>query len=230
MPAVSTGSCHAGGAAGPRIVVTVGTDHHPFDRLIAWTNDWVRGHRERTGLVFAQYGTSRVRPECPGEPMLPAGRLAGLLDRADVVVCHGGPGTIAEAWRRGHLPVVVPRRRRLGEHVDDHQVEFCAMLAGHGHIRLARTPEELGELVLQAAAEGRAAGPRGPVTDTAAAVERFAALVDALIDQPRRLRRRGARGAGSAGTAPGHPRPAPGPVAQAPASAPNPTTAFREHR
>jgi UDP-N-acetylglucosamine transferase subunit ALG13 len=182
-----------GPAAAPRVVITVGTDHHPFDRLIAWTNDWLGQHQDQAGLFFAQYGTSRVTPACPGERLLPASRLAALLAGADVVICHGGPGTIAEAWSRGHLPIVVPRRHRLGEHVDDHQVEFCGMLAELGHIRLVTTSAQFGDFLPRAAAEGRGAGTRGPLTDVDTTIARFGALVDDLVAQQRRYRRMAGR-------------------------------------
>ncbi|HBW18037.1 MAG TPA: glycosyl transferase family 28, partial [Actinobacteria bacterium] len=64
--------------------------------------------------------------------------LDQLLDGAELVICHGGPGTISGAWSRGLRPVVVPRLRRLGEVVDDHQVDFCAKLAELGRVQLAR--------------------------------------------------------------------------------------------
>ena len=123
--------------ARPRIVVTVGTDHHPFDRLIRWINDWLAQHPDRASDFFVQSGAASVIPACPSARFLEAAQLNALLDEADVMVCHGGPGSIADAWARGQVPIVVPRLRRLGEVVDDHQVDFCRKLAELGRIRLA---------------------------------------------------------------------------------------------
>ena len=47
---------------------------------------------------------------------------------ADAVMTHAGVGSILCARRAGHVPVVVPRQRRDGEHVDDHQVELTRAL------------------------------------------------------------------------------------------------------
>jgi UDP-N-acetylglucosamine transferase subunit ALG13 len=44
-------------------------------------------------------------------------------------VTHAGVGSILLARREGHTPLVVPRLKRLGEHVDDHQVELTEALA-----------------------------------------------------------------------------------------------------
>ncbi len=39
----------------PRVLVTVGTDHHRFDRLIGWVDRWAAAHPEARVLV--QHGT-----------------------------------------------------------------------------------------------------------------------------------------------------------------------------
>ena len=168
-----------------RVVVTVGTDHHPFDRLVGWVNAWLAEHPGQAGEFFVQSGTARVTPVCPAAEVLDTHRLSDLLDGADVLVTHGGPASIADAWRRGHVPIVVPRRHDLGEHVDDHQVDFCLKVAELGHVRLARTEADFAGFLAAAASghdDGRVSRPSADV-DTA--VARFATLVDELVSRPR---------------------------------------------
>ena len=62
-------------------------------------------------------------------PSMPSEELAHEMAMADVVVTHAGVGLALLALSNGHCPVVVPRRRALGEHVDDHQVQVATMLA-----------------------------------------------------------------------------------------------------
>jgi UDP-N-acetylglucosamine transferase subunit ALG13 len=172
-------------------VVTVGTDHHQFDRLIGWVNGWLGGHQVLAAEFFVQYGSAQVRPACDGSDFLDAAELDRLLGGADVIICHGGPGSIADAWERGRVPIVVPRLRRLGEVVDDHQVDFCRKLAGLSRIRLAEDETTFAGLIDEAAAapDRFVAGGAGPDVD--AAVTRFGELVDELVSRP--VRRRGAR-------------------------------------
>lgn len=59
------------------------------------------------------------------QPVLPYATLTDLLREADVVISHAGPATLAGVRLFGKAPVVVPRSKRHGEHVDDHQ-EFYA--------------------------------------------------------------------------------------------------------
>jgi UDP-N-acetylglucosamine transferase subunit ALG13 len=169
----------------PRVVVTVGTDHHPFDRLITWTNDWLGTHPEQAPGFFVQWGTASVVPACPGERFLDVERLDGELGAADVIVSHGGPATIAAAWARGLLPIVVPRVPRLGEHVDDHQVSFAVRLAELGRVRLAQTPAEFTGALAEAASDHARLRADVPPADVDAAVARFGELVEDLVSRPR---------------------------------------------
>jgi UDP-N-acetylglucosamine transferase subunit ALG13 len=182
-----TAAGHAGapGPDVPRFVVTVGTDHHPFDRLIRWINDWLGQHPERTPAFVVQRGSASVAPVCRGSRFLDAGQLGALLDSADVMICHGGPGSIADAWARGQVPIAVPRLRRLGEVVDDHQVDFCRKLAGLGRVRLAQDPAVLAELLDEAIGDRARFRMNGPAADVDAAVARFGTLVDELVGRPR---------------------------------------------
>lgn len=187
------------------VVVTVGTDHHPFDRLISWINDWLGRHPEQAGSFFIQSGAASVKPASAGECFLDGGQLDLLLDGAELIICHGGPGTISDAWSRGLRPVVVPRLRRLGEVVDDHQVDFCAKLAELGRVQLAQSAAELAEILDGFAAGHPPPSPQASSADAQAAVARFAILVDELVSRPRRrlLFSRAGRIRAAPGTDPG---------------------------
>jgi UDP-N-acetylglucosamine--N-acetylmuramyl-(pentapeptide) pyrophosphoryl-undecaprenol N-acetylglucosamine transferase len=65
-------------------------------------------------------------------PAVPSEQLAAEFAAADVVVSHAGVGLSLLALAAGRCPVLVPRRRARGEHVDDHQVAVATMLAGRG--------------------------------------------------------------------------------------------------
>jgi UDP-N-acetylglucosamine transferase subunit ALG13 len=171
---------------GPRIVVLVGTDHHPFDRLVRWINDWIDLRPEAAESVFVQWGTASAYPRCAGARLLDIEELSRLLDQADVIICHGGPASIVDAWRRGQIPIVVPRQAHLGEHVDDHQVDFCRKFASLGRVRLAQDAAVLNELLDEAIANLNGFRSAGAQPDIDAAVARFGELVDELISGPQR--------------------------------------------
>jgi UDP-N-acetylglucosamine transferase subunit ALG13 len=128
-------------AAAPRVVVTVGTDHHPFDRLVGWVDRWAAAHPEAEVLV--QHGTAAAPAHAGAVAMLPYDELVAAMAEADAVVAQGGPATIVDARSVGHRPIVVPRRARWGEVVDDHQVAFTRWMAEKGWAWLAGDEAEL---------------------------------------------------------------------------------------
>jgi UDP-N-acetylglucosamine transferase subunit ALG13 len=178
-----------------RVVVVVGTDHHPFDRLIRWTNEWLASHRDMSDTCFVQYGTSTVRPECPASSLLAVDALAALLDAAEVVVCHGGPSSMSDAWCRGITPVVVPRLASLGEHVDDHQVVFSERVEQVGKIAVARTFADFSVLLDKALADPASGRVNSLSSEADEAVARIGGLVEELLSRPRRRKRRARRNA-----------------------------------
>ena len=62
---------------------------------------------------------------------------------ARVVVTHAGVGSVGVALNHGKLPIVVPRLRRFGEAVDDHQLLFARQLADMGLAQLVEDPADL---------------------------------------------------------------------------------------
>jgi UDP-N-acetylglucosamine transferase subunit ALG13 len=138
------------------VVVMVGTDHHPFDRLVDWVDE---AARVRPAVRFVvQHGDSKAPLVAEGRAYLPHHEILELLASATAVVCHGGPGTIMDARGAGHVPVCVPRDPALGEHVDGHQQRFAALVHGAGVVFTADTDAALGAAVdrlLASPLEGR---------------------------------------------------------------------------
>jgi UDP-N-acetylglucosamine transferase subunit ALG13 len=163
----------------PQVFVTVGTDHHPFDRMVDWVESWLSRDPDRVDC-FIQFGSSRPPSLAAGERLVPREEMDERVATADVIVCHGGPGTIIDCLRSGTKPIVLPRRHASGEHVDDHQRRFARRLEEAGYIKVAESADELAaliELALDGSPEFKAVVPDDAV---APSVERFAAVTEPL--------------------------------------------------
>lgn len=175
-------SSDAADAERPLVVVTVGTDHHPFDRLVRWVDAWA-GSARWSIECFIQVGTSTVTPRVAAwASYVSRDELRSLMSNAAAVVCHGGPATIMDCRRAGVKPVVVPRRRALGEHVDDHQLLFARRAARAGDVDLVESEEQLRAILDIALSEpGARRIERSDHGDLAASIRRFQALADPLL-------------------------------------------------
>ena len=111
-----------GNGAKPLVFVTVGTDHHRFERLMDWADAWGASHPDVRLVV--QHGNARPVEHAESSPFLRPEQFKELLATANAVVCPGGPGGIMETRAAGLRPIVVPRRAHLEEHVDDHSTTY----------------------------------------------------------------------------------------------------------
>jgi UDP-N-acetylglucosamine transferase subunit ALG13 len=118
-----------------RIFVTVGNALVPFDRLLGWADEALADLAGTAVEGVCQHGPSRLRPRRL-DPLetLPRAAFDAEMERADVVICHAGVGTLWSAIHRGHRPLVVARRAAWNEIVNDHQLEIVEALSREGKI------------------------------------------------------------------------------------------------
>lgn len=129
------------GTAAPDIVVSLGTDHHPFPRLVEWLDQALEQLPEVSCLL--QHGFTRPSERAMNTHRMPRTELLEMYHSAQVVIVQGGPGSILDARLTGHIPLAVPRLAHLGEVVDDHQVAFTRHMVEDGEARLVEGPDEL---------------------------------------------------------------------------------------
>ena len=164
-------------------VVTVGTDHHRFDRLMDWLESWQAEHPDAIEWIV-QHGASRPMRGASGVTgfaMKSRAEILELLRTADVVVTQGGPGGIMDARECGRLPIVVPRLARLNEVVDDHQIAFAEQLAAKGLVRTAQTEQQLHAELDRAVRSPQEFLAVGEASDVAGSVARLEAAVEQLL-------------------------------------------------
>lgn len=165
----------------PLVVVSVGTDHHRFDRLVDWMDGWAGHHPDVR--VMIQRGEAPGTTHAESAPLIPYDELRALFAQAAVVVSHGGPSTVMDARAAGRVPVVVPRDPAHGEHVDGHQIRFGRHLSRHGLATVATAREELEAAVEAALADpGRFSVPAS-LADLPGVVA-FGRVIDDLLGLP----------------------------------------------
>ena len=109
------------------IFVTVGTHEQPFNRLVKYMDKWAEEHNEE---VVMQTGFSTFEPvNCKWRKLYPYKEMIEMVDKARIVITHGGPSSFIMPLQIGKIPIVVPRKHEYGEHVNDHQVDFCNQVA-----------------------------------------------------------------------------------------------------
>jgi len=106
------------------IFVTLGTDHHSFDRL-AKEIDYLKKMNKIKMDIFIQLGYTQFIPQyCSYEKFLSFQDMINYIKKSRIIITHGG-STAALAWMHNKIPIVVPRFKKYKEAVDNHQIEYA---------------------------------------------------------------------------------------------------------
>ena len=110
------------------IFVTVGSQKFQFNRLLQYMDSLVKEHLIQE-QIFAQTGFSDYQPQNYAyKDFLDRDEFIQKMLESEIVITHGGTGTIMGAVKAGKRVIAVPRLSRYGEHVDDHQEQIIKLL------------------------------------------------------------------------------------------------------
>ena len=105
------------------IYITLGSQKFQFNRLLIVVDRLV-AEGKITDEVFAQTGYSDYLPKhYQYKPVLDRDEYAQMMEKADIVITHGGTGAIIGAVKKGKKVIAVPRLAKYREHVDNHQLQ-----------------------------------------------------------------------------------------------------------
>lgn len=109
-----------------KIFVALGTQPFPMDRILRELDLLVQESPQGVYDIFAQTGYSKYRPgNFAWQAFLPAQEYAQRIREADLLITHAGAGTMLSALSQQKRIIVCPRKKKLREHVDDHQQQLA---------------------------------------------------------------------------------------------------------
>lgn len=144
-----------------RIFVTLGTIK-PYKFLSLITN--VQRIVPSDCEIFWQLGESIDAPVNIGEKVdsISSDAFDSKVNWSDIVISHSGVGSALRVMELGKMPILVPRRSRRGEHVDDHQSQVADVLSAEG-LAIRAEVDELNLELLKMAMDRKVIG--GGMTD-----------------------------------------------------------------
>jgi len=130
------------------IFLTVGTQF-PFDRLVKAVDSILDGG-PTNGEMFAQIGESSYKPRnFKSVRYLDKKTFDKCFKDASPIIGHAGMGVITMALDNEKPLLVMPRLKKYGEVVNDHQVAIARKFGELGHILVAYDESELPGKLLQ---------------------------------------------------------------------------------
>jgi len=121
------------------IFVTLGTHELEFTRLL--------NYLEKMDIdeeVIIQCGNTNFKSKkYKIVPFLTPDEFNEAMNKCDLLICHGGVGSILSALKKNKKVITVPRLSKYNEHNDDHQVEICKKFSKENYIISCLNYEEL---------------------------------------------------------------------------------------
>ena len=138
------------------VLVTVGNATQGFSRLLDAVDRIAGEGAFGDETILVQSGHTRAfRPRhCRHQAFFPMDEFVALIHEASLIIAHAGAGTLFHALSAGKVPVVMPRRQKYGEHVDDHQMELVRALAAEGRVVPAWEAEDISGAMVTARRSG----------------------------------------------------------------------------
>ena len=159
------------------IFLTVGTQF-PFDRLVRTVDEVCEnGFREE---IFAQIGDTSYKPRnFKSVASLSKNMFDKYLKSASGVISHAGMGVITMALDNKKPLLAMPRLKKYGEVVNNHQVAIARKFEKLGHILSVYSMEELPEKLQQL----KAFVPKPRENQAQAVANRIARFLQSLTNE-----------------------------------------------
>ena len=108
------------------IFVILGTQDKKFTRLLDAIQKKIdEGKISKKEKIIVQAGCTRYKSKnMQIIDYMPLREFEDYVDKADIIICHAGVGTILTALKKGKKIIAAARLKKYGEHVNDHQKDI----------------------------------------------------------------------------------------------------------
>ena len=116
------------------ILVLLGTQHNEFTRLLKKGEECI-DKKIITEKVIVQAGYTKWKSnKMEIFDVTSNEKLNELIDEANLIITHGGVGSITSSLRDNKKVIAVPRLHEFNEHVNNHQKDIVRMFDQKGYI------------------------------------------------------------------------------------------------
>ena len=130
------------------ILVLLGTQNNSFHRLLEEIEKNITNGNITDKVIIQSGFTKYESDKMKIFDMIPQEELNNIIKKADLVITHGGVGSIMSAVKMGKKVIAVPRLKKYGEHVNDHQLEIINTFKKQGIIIGINNVEELAQALI----------------------------------------------------------------------------------
>lgn len=156
------------------ILVTLGTQDKSFVRLLEALEEQLEKGLIQDKVIVQSGYTQFKSKYMQVVPYWAQEELDQMRQNADVIISHGGVGSILDCLKYGKKVIGAARLKEYGEHINDHQTEILEKFSDDDYILYAR---DLGR-IHQMIEEAKYFTPKAYPFDNKGLILRIKALID----------------------------------------------------
>lgn len=127
------------------VLVLLGTQNNSFHRLLEEVQKNIDNGNIKEEVVVQKGYTKFESKDMKLYNQLPTDEMRELISNADLIITHGGVGSIITSLEYGKKVIAIPRLKKYREHVNDHQHDIIKSFNDAGYIIGLNDVEELEE-------------------------------------------------------------------------------------
>ena len=116
------------------IFVTLGTNDKSFDRLLIEIDKQIELGNIKDKVIVQAGFTKFTSKNMQIVDLMSMDEFLDNIKKCDVLITHGGVGTILDAIKNNKKIIAFPRLSKYKEHVNDHQIEIINEFYNNGYI------------------------------------------------------------------------------------------------
>ena len=129
------------------ILVLLGMQNNSFHRLLEEVEKNIENGNIQEEVIVQKGYTKYESEKMKLFNEISLEELDKLIEKANIVITHGGAGSIINSITKGKKVIAVPRLKKYNEHVNDHQLDIIDSFNGKGYIIGIKSVEELGDVL-----------------------------------------------------------------------------------
>ncbi len=129
------------------ILVLLGTQHNEFTRLLQEVENCIDNQIIKEQVIVQAGFTKYKSDKMEIFDMISKEELDKYMSKANLIITHGGVGSIIMALEKGKKVIAVPRLHEYGEHVNDHQRQIIKVFSEKNYLIGIQNVEDLPEAI-----------------------------------------------------------------------------------
>ena len=131
------------------ILVLLGTQNNSFNRLLEEIEKNIKDGTIKEEVIVQAGYTKFESDKMKIIDLMSKEQLELFQDEANLIITHGGVGSIITSIEKGKKVIAVPRIHEYGEHVNNHQKEIVKDFNEKGYIIGIEKVEDLKQAIIK---------------------------------------------------------------------------------